>query len=88
MTKKQAKNLLTDLRKSLQPRDYCEDIYLNIKKVGSKSFKSCSYFESESWLFIWTIDDSMVFDKREIGDFVLVTSKESFVNSKEEHSRS
>lgn len=79
MNRKQAENLLTDLRKSLQPRDYCEDIYLSFHGIGAKSFKSCAYFESESWLFIWTPDDSFVFDKREVGDFVFVPTKESVV---------
>lgn len=79
MNRKQAENLLTDLRKSLQPRDYCEDIYLSFRGVGAKSFKSCAYFESESWLFIWTPDESLVFDKREVGDFVFVPTKESVV---------
>ncbi len=84
MTKKQANNLLTDLRKSLQPEDYREDIYISIKDVGNKAFKSCAYYESESWLFIWTIDDSFVFNKKDVGDFVFVSSNESVINVKKE----
>ena len=76
MNRKQAENLLIDLRKSLQHHDYCEDIYLSFSGIGSKSFKSCAYFESENWLFIWTPDDSFVFDKREVGDFVFVPLSE------------
>jgi len=84
MNRKQAENLLVDLRKSLEPRDYCEDVYLSIRGVGSKSFKSCAYFDSEHWLFLWTPDDSFVFDKREVGDFVFVPAKEGIVNIKKE----
>jgi len=86
MNRKQAEHLLTDLRKSLQPRDYCEDVYLSIKGAGSKSFKSCSYFDAENWLFIWTPDDSFVFDKREIGDFVFVPVIENMESAKKENS--
>lgn len=85
MNRKQAENLLTDLRKSLQHRDYCEDVYLSFKGIGAKSFKSCAYFESESWLFIWTMDDSFVFDKREVGDFVFVPNNESVLKMNKEN---
>lgn len=85
MNRKQAENLLTDLRKSLQPRDYCEDIYLSFKGVGSKKFKSCAYFETEKWLFIWTPDDSFVFNKKEVGDFVFVPNNEAVVSIKKEN---
>jgi hypothetical protein len=84
MTLKQAQNLLTDLRKSLQIRDYCEDLYLSIKDVGTKVFRSCAYFETESWVFIWTIDDSFVFSKKLIGDFVLVHPNETYLSLKKE----
>ena len=84
MNRKQAGNLLVDLRKALQPRDYCEDVYLSLKGKGSKVFKSCSYFDTEKWLFIWTPDDSFVFEKCQIGDFVFVSSKESVINVKRE----
>lgn len=85
MNRKQAENLLTDLRKSLKPCDYREDVYLSLSGVGSKSFKSCAYFETESWLFIWTPDDSLVFDKKEIGDFVFVPNKDTVVSMKKEN---
>jgi len=84
MTKKQAENLLADIGKSLTPQDYCEDIYLSIKDVGSKSIKSCSYFETETWVFIWTTSDSFVFDKRDIGDFIFVPSNESSITIEKE----
>ena len=86
MNRKQADNLLTDLRKSLRPRDYCEDIYLSFKGIGSKSFKSCAFFETEKWLFIWTPDDSFVFDKKEVGDYVFVSSKETVASLSKEKS--
>ena len=85
MNRKQAENLLTDLRKSLKPCDYREDVYLSLGGVGSKSFKSCAYFESETWLFIWTSDDSFVFDKREVGDFVFVANKDTVLSVKKEN---
>ena len=85
MTMKQAHNLMIDLRKSLLLRDYCEDIYLSIKNVGTKVFNSCAYFETKSCLFIWTIDESFVFNKKEVGDFVLAQAKEPMINLKKEH---
>jgi hypothetical protein len=86
MNRKQAENLLVDLRKSLGPKDFCEDVYLSIQGIGSKTFKSCSYFESESWLFIWTREESFVFSKKEVGDFVFVPGTESVINIKKEKS--
>jgi hypothetical protein len=84
MTRKQADNLMVDLRKSLRPRDYCEDVYLSTKNGKSKCFKSCSYFETETWLFIWTLSDSFVFNKKEVGDFIFVASTETVLNLKKE----
>ena len=72
------------MRKSLQMRDYCENIYLSIKDVGAKVFRECAYFETESWVFIWTLDDSFVFSKKLIGDFVLVHPNETMVSLKKE----
>jgi hypothetical protein len=85
MNRKQAENLLVDLRKNLQPRDYCEDVYLSLRGVGSKKFKSCAYFETETWLFIWTPDDSFVINKTEVGDLVFVPTKESVVSTSKEN---
>ena len=85
MNRKQAENLLVDLRRSMDSRDYCEDVYLSIKGVGTKSFKSCAYFETESWLFLWTAEESFVLDKRDAGDFVFVPSKESLINVRKEN---
>jgi hypothetical protein len=84
MKLKQAKNLLTDLRRSLQVRDFCEDIYLSVKRVGNRAFRSCAYFETEDWMFIWTLNDSIMFNKQDIGDFVLVNSKDTVLNLKKE----
>lgn len=85
MNRKQAENLLVDLRKSMELRDYCEDVYLSIRGVGTKTFKSCAYFETETWLFLWTIDDSFVLDKRDVGDLVFVPSKEALINVRKEN---
>ncbi len=84
MTAKQAQNLLQDLRKSLDHEDYCVDIYVSIKGVGSKSFKSCAYFETDRWLFVWLKDESFVLDRKKIGDFVMASPKESVINVRKE----
>jgi hypothetical protein len=77
MTKKQAYNLMEDLRKNLRAQDYCEDIYLRLKDEGEKIFKNCAYFESENWIFVWTLDNSFLFNYDDIGDLVLNPAKET-----------
>ena len=85
MTKKQANNLALDLRKSLELRDYREDMYLSFKKASPKSFRSCAFFETDDWLFIWTPNESFIFNKKEIGDFVFISNNEPMLKLKQEN---
>jgi hypothetical protein len=75
---------MMDVRKCLKLKDYCNDIYLSTKKMGTKIFKSCSYFESDGWLFVWTLEDSFSIRSKDVGDFVYVPTKETIVSSKSE----
>lgn len=75
MIETEAKNLMEDIQKTLTFRDYCKDVYVNCKDIGTRSFKSCAYYDIENWLFIWDIvEGSFIFNKDEIGDIVLITS--------------
>ncbi len=82
MNRKQAEALRIDLGKSLTLRDYTEDVYLNIKGVGSKTYKSAAYFESENWLFIWTLTESVVLNRKDVGDFVFVPNKDTVITAR------
>lgn len=83
MTKAQAQRLMDDLGENLIPEDYCEDLYISIKNVGTKTFKQCSYYECEGYAFIWTLTDKFLISKKEIGDFVLIPkNKESLIKIK------
>jgi len=75
MTLKQATNLKEDIGKNIRPFDYCEDVYLSIKGIGNKSFRNCTYLESEGWLFIWTESESFIINTNDIGDFIFIPVK-------------
>lgn len=63
---------MEDWGKNLIPQDFCETLYLSIKGVGAKTFKSCSFHQEENYLFIWTKTDSFLINRREVGDFIAV----------------
>ena len=80
MTKKQANNLMSDLRKELTSTDFCETLYVSINGIGTKIFKECAYHECDGYTFIWTSDESFLIDKKDCGDFIVVPqSKENFI---------
>lgn len=80
MTRKQAQRLMEDLEKNLIHDDYCEDLYVSIKNVGTKVFKNCAYYECEGYTFIWTCTEKFLLSKKEIGEYVLIPkNKESMV---------
>jgi hypothetical protein len=70
MTNKQAQFLLKDWGSNLLPEDYCETIQLSIKGVGTRMFKQCCYHESDEYVFIWTVEESFIASKKDLGDFV------------------
>lgn len=72
MTRKQADRLQMDIGKSISPEDFIEDIYISIKGVGTKTFRKCVYHEVDNWIFIWTEDDSYIFNKKDLGDCVII----------------
>jgi hypothetical protein len=72
MTKKQALFLLNDWGKNLREEDYCENIYMSIKGVGTKVFKNCNYHDTDTHIFIWTKEENFMANKKELGDFVVV----------------
>lgn len=72
MTRKQAERLMEDISQELTVLDFCEDIYLSIKDVGSKVFKKCAYHEAEGYTFIWTENEKYLISKKEIGDHVII----------------
>jgi len=72
MTKKQAQNLMEDLRKNLSPLDFVENIYISIRGVGNKVFRHCAYYEADGYTFIWTTQENFLISKKEVGDFVIV----------------
>jgi hypothetical protein len=63
---------MEDLGKTLTPVDYTENIYISIRNVGNKVFRKCAYHEAENFTFIWTVGESFMMDKKEMGDFVVV----------------
>ena len=73
MTKKQAQSLMKDLSKNLIHDDYCENLYVSINNVGTKTFKNCAYYQCEEYTFIWTIEENFFISKKEVGDFVLIS---------------
>ena len=80
MTKTQAQRLMIDLGKNLIHDDYCEDLYISINNIGTKTFKNCSYYECEGYTFIWTCTEKFLLSKKEIGEYVLIPkNKESMV---------
>lgn len=72
MTRLQAQRLMEDLGKNLTPQDYTENIYVSIKKVGTKVFRQCAFYESEGFTFIWTQKEKFLINRKEVGDFVVV----------------
>ena len=74
MTTKQAQFLLKDWGSNLIPEDYCETIRLSIKGVGTKIFNECCYHDSDDYIFIWTKTDSFVIKKKDLGEFVSISS--------------
>ena len=78
MTRNQAQQLMEDIEKSLTSRDFCENIYLSIKDVGTKVFKKCVYHETDGFTFIWTETERYLISKREIGDHVIIPYDPNF----------
>jgi hypothetical protein len=75
MIETEAKNLMEDIQKTLTFRDYCKDVYINCKNIGTRRFKSCAYYDIENWLFIWdSIEGPFIFNKDDSGDIILITS--------------
>jgi hypothetical protein len=83
MTSKQAIQLQKDWGQHLTEEDYHETLYVSIKGVGAKTFKSCSYHEQDDYIFIWTRDESFLIDRKELGDFVIVSNTYSTIVSSE-----
>lgn len=83
MTNKQALQLQKDWGENLTDEDFHETLYLSIKGIGAKTFKSCSYHEHDNYVFIWTKDESFLIDKKELGDFVMVSNTYSTIVSSE-----
>ena len=83
MTITQAQRLMMDLGKNLIYDDYCEDLYISINNIGTKTFKNCAYFECEGYTFIWTLEESFLISKKEMNDFVIIPKNtETMVNLK------
>ena len=80
MTVKQANNLKADIERSITEEDFTDDLYISIKGIGTKTFKGCTYHDTDGWIFIWTKDESFLLDKSELGDFVAIPLSEN-VNS-------
>lgn len=78
MTRNQAQRLMEDIEKSLTKKNFCEDIYLSIKNVGTKTFKNCAYYEIEGFTFIWTEKERYLISKKEIGDYVIIPYDPNF----------
>ena len=74
MTHQQATDLMLDWGKNLLPVDFCETLYLSIRGVGTKTFKSCSFHQEDDYLFIWTKTENYLLNRNEIGDFVAVSN--------------
>jgi hypothetical protein len=72
MTTIEANNLKLDIEKEISEEDYCDDLYLSINGVGTKTFRQSVVHRAENWIFIWTKDESFVINEDEIGDFVLI----------------
>lgn len=83
MTNKQALQLQKDWGENLTDEDFHETLYLSIKGIGAKTFKFCSYHEHDNYVFIWTKDESFLIDKKELGDFVMVSNTYSTIVSSE-----
>ena len=75
MRKSQAHRLMKDLEKNLIDEDYCEDIYISTKSAGTKSFRNCSYFEVDNYIFIWTKEQSLLISSKEVGDYIIIPHK-------------
>jgi hypothetical protein len=74
MTKRQAQRLMQDIEKELTENDYCENVYMSVKNIGTKVFKNCVYHMAEGYTFIWTKTESFLINEKEIGDCVIVPS--------------
>ncbi len=82
MTIKQANLLMDDWGKSLLPQDFSETLYISIKGIGNKTFKSCSFHEEDNYMFIWTKQDRFLVDKKELGDFLAILNPQNTLLSK------
>ena len=63
---------MADIGKTLTDKDYCKNIYVSIKDVGTKVFKKCAHYQNEGYTFIWTETESFLINEKEIGDCVIV----------------
>lgn len=61
---------MLDWGKNLTSQDFCDTLYLSIKNVGTKTFRSCSFHQEDDYLFIWTKNENFLLNRREIGDFI------------------
>jgi hypothetical protein len=72
MTKTQAQRLMIDLGKNLTHDDYCEDLYISINNIGTRTFKKCAYFECEGYTFIWTPKELFLINKKKMNDLIII----------------
>lgn len=72
MTREQARRLMVDLGKNLTSEDFCQNIYISTKSCGSRTYKSCSYFEAEDHIFVWTEENAEIISKKEVGDYIII----------------
>lgn len=72
MTLKQAQRLLDDLSHDIIKRDLVQNIYVSIKDIGTRVFKNCCYHEIENYIFVWTINDKFLINKKDLGDLVII----------------
>jgi hypothetical protein len=73
MTKKQAVMLKDDWGKHLEENDFKTTLYLSIKNNGARMLKNCCFHEQENYIFIWTRSSSFIINKKDIGEFLIVT---------------
>lgn len=72
MTPKQANLFLSDIRSELTDADYCQNIYISLREIGTKSFKNACCQSIDGWLFVCTKIDSFCVQEKNLGDFVCV----------------
>lgn len=72
MTPKQANLFLSDIQSELIPTDYCQNIYVSIRDIGTRSFVNAHCQSIDGWLFICTKTESFCVQEKNLGDYVCV----------------